>query len=93
MFNSVVYTPKEKTRPVMSEKEKQANNPMHGITLEKIVNSLVEHYGWGELGMYVKIRCFNSRPVRKIQPEIPAKDAVGQEKSRGIIPRNVAGNG
>ncbi|MBW2573845.1 MAG: VF530 family DNA-binding protein, partial [Deltaproteobacteria bacterium] len=25
--------------------EQQANNPLHGVTLEQIVNSLVEHYG------------------------------------------------
>jgi len=49
----------------MSEKEKQANNPMHGVTLEMIINALVEHYGWGELGMYVKIRCFNKDPSVK----------------------------
>jgi len=49
----------------MSEKEKQANNLLHGITLEMIMNGLIEHYGWGELGMYVKIRCFNSNPSVK----------------------------
>jgi uncharacterized protein (DUF2132 family) len=45
--------------------EQQPNNPLHGMTLEKIINALVEHYGWGELGMYVKIRCFNSNPSVK----------------------------
>jgi uncharacterized protein (DUF2132 family) len=43
----------------------QPNNPLHGMTLEKIINALVDHYGWGELGMYVKIRCFNSNPSVK----------------------------
>ncbi len=28
--------------------EQQANNPLHGVTLEHIVNSLVEQYGWNE---------------------------------------------
>lgn len=49
----------------MSEKEKQANNPMHGITLEMMVNALVKQYGWGELGAYIRIRCFNSDPSVK----------------------------
>ncbi|RJP85106.1 MAG: DUF2132 domain-containing protein [Desulfobacteraceae bacterium] len=40
----------------------QANNPLHGITLEQIVNSLVEHYGWNDLGNRIKIKCFNSDP-------------------------------
>jgi len=42
--------------------DKQANNPMHGITLEKIVISLVDYYGWSELGQRINIRCFNSDP-------------------------------
>ena len=45
--------------------EQQVNNPMHGVTLEKIVNSLVEQYGWEKLGKRIKIRCFNSAPSVK----------------------------
>jgi uncharacterized protein (DUF2132 family) len=45
--------------------EQQANNPLHGVTLEQIVNSLVEHYGWDELGILIDIRCFNSDPSVK----------------------------
>ncbi len=45
--------------------EQQPNNPLHGITLEKIVNALVEHYGWSELGRHINIRCFNSDPSVK----------------------------
>ncbi len=45
--------------------EQQANNPLHGVTLEKIVNRLVEHYGWDELGIRIDIRCFNNDPSVK----------------------------
>lgn len=45
--------------------EQQANNPMHGITLEQIVNSLVETYGWEDLGKRINIRCFTSNPSVK----------------------------
>lgn len=45
--------------------DKQANNPLHGITLEKIINSLVEYYGWVELGQRINIRCFTSDPSVK----------------------------
>jgi len=44
---------------------KQINNPLHGITLEMILNELVEHYGWGELGIHVRIKCFNNNPSVK----------------------------
>lgn len=45
--------------------DKQKNNPLHGKTLESIVNSLVEHYGWSELGSRIDIRCFTSEPSVK----------------------------
>ena len=40
----------------------QARNPLHGVTLEKIVTELVAHFGWPELGQQVNIRCFTSDP-------------------------------
>lgn len=43
----------------------QANNPLHGITLEQILNHLVSHYGWAEMGRLIEIRCFNSDPSIK----------------------------
>ncbi len=45
--------------------EQQPNNPLHGITLEQIVNSLVEQYGWRELGKRINIRCFKNDPSVK----------------------------
>jgi uncharacterized protein (DUF2132 family) len=40
----------------------QPRNPLHGVTLETIVNELVVHFGWEELGRQVNIRCFTSDP-------------------------------
>ena len=36
--------------------------PLHGVTLEQIVNSLVACYGWDGLGRRIDIDCFNSQP-------------------------------
>jgi len=44
---------------------RQTNNPLHGKTLEHIVNSLVEHFGWDELGERIDIRCFQNDPSVK----------------------------
>lgn len=41
------------------------NDPLHGITLEKVINKLVEFYGWDELGKKVKINCFKEDPSVK----------------------------
>ena len=43
----------------------QPKNPLHGITLEKIVTYLVDQYGWSELGKRIKIRCFTHDPSLK----------------------------
>ncbi len=43
----------------------QTNNPLHGVTLETIVNRLVDHFGWEELGKCIRIRCFNENPSVK----------------------------
>lgn len=40
----------------------QPRNPLHGITLERVVNELEAHYGWAELGQLVNIRCFQENP-------------------------------
>ncbi len=45
--------------------EQQANNPLHGVSLAQIVNSLVEYYGWDQLGNRIKIRCFINDPSVK----------------------------
>lgn len=42
--------------------EQHKNNPLHGMTLKKIINSLVEYYGWDGLGKRIDIRCFNNDP-------------------------------
>lgn len=43
----------------------QENNPMHGVTLEMILNRLVDHYGWEALGQWIKIKCFTDNPSVK----------------------------
>lgn len=37
-------------------------DPLHGKTLEFIITTLVNHYGWEELGQLININCFNSNP-------------------------------
>jgi len=45
--------------------EEQPKNPLHGITLERIVRELYEEFGWEELGEIIKIDCFNFDPSIK----------------------------
>ena len=39
-----------------------SNDPLHGITLEVILKTLVDRFGWDEMGRRIKIRCFTDKP-------------------------------
>lgn len=45
--------------------KEQINNPLHGMTLEKILVSLQEFYGWEGLAARIEIRCFMFEPSVK----------------------------
>lgn len=42
-----------------------SKNPLHGITLQKIVEQLVEFYGFDTLGELINIKCFKDNPSVK----------------------------
>ena len=43
----------------------KSKDPLHGITLQKIVEQLVAHYGFDTLGELIKIKCFTDNPSVK----------------------------
>lgn len=43
----------------------QANNPLHGVTLEMMLHRLVDHFGWAEMAARIPIRCFTYDPSVK----------------------------
>ncbi|RIV21542.1 DUF2132 domain-containing protein [Fibrisoma montanum] len=43
----------------------QPNNPLHGKTLEMILNELVDRYGWDGLSYHIPINCFMNNPSIK----------------------------
>ena len=43
----------------------KSNDPLHGVTLERLLTDLVEHFGWREMGRRVPIRCFLFDPSIK----------------------------
>ena len=45
--------------------KEQPDNPLHDVTLEKVVTSLVDHYGWDGLAQRVDINCLKSYPSIK----------------------------
>ena len=45
--------------------EKESKDPLHGKTLQMILEHLVKYYGWEHLGIKIEIRCFNQDPSIK----------------------------
>lgn len=60
--------------------DQQAKNPLHGVTLEQIMNFLVADYGWDKLGKYIKIRCFTSNPSVQSSLKFLRKTPWAREK-------------
>ena len=54
-----------KRNPEMTTPAAHPRDPLHGITLEKILNVLVQRHGWEELARRIPIRCFLFDPSVK----------------------------
>ncbi len=67
--------------------DKQRNNPLHGITLAKILDRLVEQYGWAELGRLIPIRCFTSDPSINSSLKFLRKTPWAREKVEDLYLR------
>lgn len=59
---------------------KQSNNPLHGITLQRILEILVDYYGFDTLGELIKIKCFNENPSVKSSLTFLRKTAWARKK-------------
>jgi uncharacterized protein (DUF2132 family) len=64
--------------------EPQLRNPLHGITLEDMLNELVAHFGWPELGQRIAIRCFVSDPSVASSLKFLRKTPWAREKVEGL---------
>jgi hypothetical protein len=66
----VIETPARKAENLrainfMPNPDSHPRDPLHGITLEAILNQLVQRHGWGEMGRRIPIRCFQFNPTVK----------------------------
>jgi len=50
--------------PIMN-KENSNKDPLHGKTLQLILNELSDFYGWEQMGNMIPIRCFTYDPSIK----------------------------
>ncbi len=49
----------------MSQDQQRSKDPLHGFTLEAILQALVAYYGWDQLSRQIDINCFRHDPSIK----------------------------
>nr|WP_293997800.1 VF530 family protein [Sphaerotilus sp.] len=62
----------------------QPRNPLHGLTLEHIVTTLADHYGWDGLNERVPARCFASHPSVRSSLKFLRQTPWAREKVEGL---------
>lgn len=62
----------------------QPNNPLHGLTLEKILRRLEQHYGWQELHQRIRVNCFTNDPSIKSSLKFLRKTQWARDKVEAL---------
>lgn len=68
----------------MTDAQYRARDPLHGVTLERMLNELVDRFGWEEMGRRVKIRCFTSDPSVGSSLRFLRKTPWARDKVEGL---------
>jgi uncharacterized protein (DUF2132 family) len=59
-------------------------NPLHGVTLERMLTELVAHFGWEAMGARIPIRCFTSDPSVSSSLKFLRRTPWAREKVEGM---------
>jgi uncharacterized protein (DUF2132 family) len=67
----------------------QSKDPLHGVTLQKILEDLVTFYGFDTLGELIKIKCFNENPSVKSSLTFLRKTEWARKKVEELYIRTI----
>ncbi|NTW33740.1 MAG: DUF2132 domain-containing protein [Bacteroidetes bacterium] len=67
----------------------QPNNPLHGKTLQMILEHLVTQYGWEQLGHLININCFNNNPNFKSSLNFLRKTPWARKKVEDLFLKSI----
>ena len=70
--------------------DNQPNNPLHGLTLEKILTQLVGHYGWEGLHSRIRVNCFSNDPSIKSSLKFLRKTQWARDKVEALYIKTFA---
>lgn len=66
-----------------------SKDPLHGVTLQKIVEQLVEYYGFDTLSELIKIKCFTENPSVKSSLTFLRKTPWARKKVEDLYNRTL----
>nr|RIY15796.1 DNA-binding protein VF530 [Deinococcus sp. RM] len=66
-----------------------ARDPLHGVTLERVVMHLQAEYGWEELARRIPVKCFQSNPSVTSSLKLLRKEGWAREQVEGEYVRLV----
>ncbi|WP_353233409.1 VF530 family protein [Diaphorobacter ruginosibacter] len=62
----------------------QPRNPLHGVTLERMVTDLAAYFGWRELGERIPVRCFTHDPSVSSSLKFLRRTPWARDKVEGL---------
>ena len=62
----------------------QSRDPLHGVTLERMLTELVAFFGWETMGERVPVRCFTLDPSIKSSLTFLRKTPWARERVEGM---------
>ncbi len=74
----------------MDIKQKQANNPLHGVKLVDILEYLTQNYTWAELANQININCFKSNPSIKSSLKFLRRTPWARNKVEQLYLKSIA---
>jgi len=70
--------------------ELNTKDPLHGVTLETILTTLVEEYGWDGMARLIDIRCFHNDPSISSSLKFLRRTPWARAKVERFYVRNLA---
>lgn len=71
--------------------EQYHKDPLHGMTLQKILEALVEKFGWKTLSRMIEIRCFYNDPSIKSSLKFLRKTEWARTKVEELYVKHCSG--
>ena len=70
-------------------KENRNDDILHGVTLVKILETLVDEYGYKELSELIRINCFKSNPSMQSSLKFLRKTDWARNQVQGLYVRTM----